>query len=66
IVSTYFLSGHVYAMNANEAILEVVQPTRRRGYSKEFKEKVIRAAMPWKRILTRHVGPSAGVRSARR
>jgi transposase-like protein len=45
IVSTYFLSGHVYAMNENEAIPEVVQPTRRRRHSKEFKEKVIRAAM---------------------
>jgi transposase-like protein len=45
IVSTYFLSGHVYAMNENEAILEVVQPTRRRRHSKEFKEKVIGAAM---------------------
>ena len=44
-MSTYFLSGHVYAMNENEAILEVVQPTRRRRHSKEFKEKVIRAAM---------------------
>ena len=32
-------------MNENEAILEVVQPTRRRRHSKEFKEKVIRAAM---------------------
>ena len=44
-MSTYFLSGHVYAMNESEAILEVVQPTRRRRHSKEFKEKVIRAAM---------------------
>ena len=32
-------------MNESEAILEVVQPTRRRRHSKEFKEKVIRAAM---------------------
>jgi hypothetical protein len=32
-------------MNENEAISEVVQPTRRRRHSKEFKEKVIRAAM---------------------
>ncbi|MBN3832166.1 transposase [Burkholderia sp. Ac-20344] len=45
IVSTYFLNGHVYAMDENEAILEAVEPTRRRRHSKEFKEKVIRAAM---------------------
>lgn len=45
IVSTYFFNGHVYAMNENEAGSEVVQPTRRRRHSKEFKEKVIRAAM---------------------
>jgi transposase len=45
IVSTYFLNGHVYAMNENEAASEVVQPTRRRRHSMEFKEKVIRAAM---------------------
>jgi transposase len=45
IVSTYFFNGHVYAMNENEAVSEVVQPTRRRRHSKEFKEKVIRAAM---------------------
>ncbi|MFP3568053.1 transposase, partial [Paraburkholderia sp. SIMBA_030] len=45
IVSTYFINGHVYAMNENEAVSEVVQPTRRRRHSKEFKEKVIRAAM---------------------
>ncbi|CAE6812202.1 hypothetical protein R75465_05448 [Paraburkholderia aspalathi] len=32
-------------MNENEAVSEVVQPTRRRRHSKEFKEKVIRAAM---------------------
>jgi transposase-like protein len=32
-------------MNESEAIREVVQPTRRRRHSKEFKEKVIRAAM---------------------
>jgi transposase-like protein len=32
-------------MDENEAISEVVQPTRRRRHSKEFKEKVIRAAM---------------------
>jgi transposase len=40
-----FFNGHVYAMNKNEAVSEVVQPTRRRRHSKEFKEKVIRAAM---------------------
>ncbi|RQQ05294.1 transposase [Burkholderia stagnalis] len=45
IVSTYFLNGHVYAMDENEAISETVQPTRRRRHSKEFKEAVIRAAM---------------------
>ncbi|WP_080407657.1 IS66-like element accessory protein TnpA [Burkholderia ubonensis] len=45
IVPTYFLNGHVYAMDENEAILEAVEPTRRRRHSKEFKEKVIRAAM---------------------
>ena len=44
-MSTNFLNGHVYAMDENEAIPEVVQPTRRRRHSKEFKEKVIRAAM---------------------
>jgi len=32
-------------MNGNEAVSDVVQPTRRRRHSKEFKEKVIRAAM---------------------
>ncbi|KVD64600.1 transposase [Burkholderia ubonensis] len=32
-------------MDENEAILEAVEPTRRRRHSKEFKEKVIRAAM---------------------
>ncbi|WP_434718317.1 transposase [Paraburkholderia sp. A1BS-2L] len=32
-------------MNESEAIREVVQPTRRRRHSKEFKEKVICAAM---------------------
>jgi transposase len=32
-------------MNENEADSEVVQPTRRRRHSKEFKETVIRAAM---------------------
>jgi transposase len=32
-------------MNEDEAGSEVVQPTRRRRHSKEFKEKVIRAAM---------------------
>ncbi|MPW22949.1 transposase, partial [Paraburkholderia sp. CNPSo 3157] len=46
IVSTNSLNGHVYAMNENEAGSEVVQPIRRRRrHSKEFKEKVIRAAM---------------------
>jgi hypothetical protein len=45
MVSTYFINGHVYTMNENEAVSEVVQPTRRRRHSKEFKEKVIRAAM---------------------
>ncbi|MGS0897570.1 transposase [Burkholderia stagnalis] len=45
IVSTYFLNGHVYTMDENEAISETVQPTRRRRHSKEFKEAVIRAAM---------------------
>jgi transposase len=45
IVFTYFLSGHVYAMSGNETVSDVVQPTRRRRHSKEFKEKVIRAAM---------------------
>jgi transposase-like protein len=32
-------------MDKNEAILEAVEPTRRCRHSKEFKEKVIRAAM---------------------
>lgn len=32
-------------MNGSEAVSDVVQPTRRRRHSKEFKEKVIRAAM---------------------
>ncbi|WP_069353992.1 transposase [Burkholderia cenocepacia] len=32
-------------MDENEAISEVVEPTRRRRHSKDFKEKVIRAAM---------------------
>lgn len=32
-------------MNGNEAVSGVVQPTRRRRHSKEFKEKVILAAM---------------------
>ena len=45
IVSTNFLNGHVYAINENDAISEVVQPTRRRRHSKEFKETEIRAAM---------------------
>jgi transposase-like protein len=32
-------------MEENEAVEDVVQPTRRRRHSREFKEKVIRAAM---------------------
>lgn len=32
-------------MDENEAISEAVEPTRRRRHSKEFKEKVIHAAM---------------------
>jgi len=32
-------------MDENEVISEAVEPTRRRRHSKEFKEKVIRAAM---------------------
>lgn len=32
-------------MDENEAISEVVEPTRRRRHSKDFKEKMIRAAM---------------------
>ncbi|WP_080421974.1 transposase [Burkholderia ubonensis] len=32
-------------MDENEAILETVEPARRRRHSKEFKVKVIRAAM---------------------
>jgi transposase len=32
-------------MSENEVISDVVQPTRRRRHSEEFKEKVIRAAM---------------------
>ncbi|RKT98991.1 IS66 family insertion sequence hypothetical protein [Burkholderia sp. Nafp2/4-1b] len=32
-------------MDENETISETVEPTRRRRHSKEFKEKVIRAAM---------------------
>ncbi|WP_420291464.1 transposase [Burkholderia thailandensis] len=44
-MSTYFLNGHVYAMDENETLSEAVEPTRRRRHSKEFKEKVIRAAM---------------------
>ncbi|TCW78839.1 IS66 family insertion sequence hypothetical protein [Burkholderia sp. SRS-46] len=45
IVSIYSLNGNVYAMDENEAISEALEPTRRRRHSKEFKEKVIRAAM---------------------
>ncbi len=32
-------------MNGNEAVSAVAEPTRRRSHSKEFKEKVMRAAM---------------------
>jgi transposase len=39
------LNGQVYTMDEAEVVQDVVQPTRRRRHSKEFKEKVIRAAM---------------------
>jgi transposase len=44
-VSIPIFNGQVYTMDETEVVQDVVQPTRRRRHSKEFKEKVIRAAM---------------------
>jgi transposase len=44
-VSIPIFNGQVYTMDEAEVVQDVVQPTRRRRHSKEFKEKVIRAAM---------------------
>lgn len=38
-------NGQMYAMDEVEVTQEVVQPTRRRRHSKEFKAQVIRAAI---------------------
>ncbi|MCP3720609.1 transposase [Paraburkholderia sp. CNPSo 3281] len=45
IMSIQILNGQVYTMDEVEVVPDVVQPTRRRRHSKEFKETVIRAAM---------------------
>jgi transposase len=44
-MSIQILNGQVYMMDEVEVVQDAVQPTRRRQHSKEFKEKVIRAAM---------------------
>ncbi|SAK49779.1 transposase IS3/IS911 family protein [Caballeronia hypogeia] len=44
-MSIQILNGHVYMMDEPEVVQDVVQPTRRRRHSKEFKQMVIRAAM---------------------
>jgi transposase len=44
-VSIPIFNGQVYTMDEAEVVQDVVQPTRRCRHSKEFKDKVIRAAM---------------------
>jgi transposase len=44
-MSIQVLNGQVYMMDEVEGVQDAVQPTRRRRHGKEFKEKVIRAAM---------------------
>jgi transposase-like protein len=44
-MSMQILNGHVYMMDEVEVVQGVIQPTRRRRHSKEFKEMVSRAAM---------------------
>lgn len=44
-MSIQILNGQVYMMDEVEVVPDIVQPTRRRRHSKEFKDTVIRAAM---------------------